>query len=92
MTKELTKKVVEFNISDIWPIAMVFVVAGIGISYGLMAMGEVQSDMTVGSAEYNATESAISGVAKFPEKFGTIATIVIAAIIIMILVRYLGQR
>ena len=108
---KMDKKVVEFSIGDIWPIALVFVVAGIGIAYGLQVMGEIKTDMITDTAgcglnstggtggtllynqcpaEYNATGSAIDGVAKFPEKFGTIATIVIAAIVIMILVRYLG--
>jgi hypothetical protein len=107
----MEKQIVEFNIQDIWPIALVFIIAGLGIAYGLQAMGEAKSDMVTDSvgcglnstggtggtllynqcpAEFNATNSAISGVAKFPSKFGTIVTIVIAAIIIMILVRYLG--
>jgi len=86
------KKIVEFGIEDIWPIALTFVIAGLGIAYGLQAMGEAKSDMTVNSSEYNATGQAITGIAKFPEKFGTLITIVVAAIIIMILVRYLGAR
>jgi len=111
MTK---KQIVEFNIGDIWPIALTFVITGLGVAYGLQAMGEAKTGMvtdnlgincgqnaTGGStgiaytncgAAYNATDQAITGVAKFPEKFGTIITIVIAAIIIMILVRYLGNR
>ena len=86
----MKKQIVEFNIQDIWPIALVFVIAGLGIAYGLQAMGEAKTGMTTNSAEYNATGQAITGIAKFPAKFGTIITIVIAAIIIMILVRYLG--
>ena len=112
------KQIVEFEIGDIWPITLTFVIAGLGIAYGLQAMGEASDSMgsdacsgywnttsgqcevsstnaTVLSsnpAEYNATTTAIEGVAKFPEKFGTIITIVVAAIIIMILVRYLGAR
>jgi len=89
---EKNKQIVEFGIGDIWPIALTFVIAGLGIAYGLQAMGEAQDDMTANSSEYNATQNAIEGVAKFPEKFGTIITIVVAAIIIMILVRYLGAR
>jgi len=84
----MDKKVVEFDIGDMWPIALAFIVTGIGIAYGLSAMGDVKSSMTVNSAEYNATQSAIEGVAKFPAKFGIIATIVVAAIIIGIIVRY----
>ncbi len=88
----MKKQIVEFNIQDIWPIALVFVIAGLGIAYGLQAMGEAKTGMTTNSVEYNATGQAITGIAKFPEKFGTIITIVIAAIIIMILVRYLGAK
>jgi len=45
--------------------------------------------MTAGTAARNATEDAITGVAKLPEKMGLIATVIVAAIIIGILVRYL---
>jgi len=44
------------------------------------------------SAEYNATVNGISGVAKIPEKIPTIATVVLAAVIIGILVTYLWAR
>jgi hypothetical protein len=52
-------------------------------------MGDVKSDMTADSAEYNATGNAITGVAKLPEKFPLIVTVVVAAILIGILTRYL---
>ena len=55
-------------------------------------MGDVKSDMTSNSAEYNASVSAIEGVAKIPEKMPLIATVIVAAIIIGILVRYLMVR
>ena len=40
-------------------------------------MGDVKSDMTTDSVEYNATADAITGVAKLPEKFPLIVTVVI---------------
>ena len=55
-------------------------------------MGDVQDDMTADSAEYNATADAISGVAELPSKLPTIATVVVAAVIIGILVTYLASR
>ena len=55
-------------------------------------MGDVRGDMTAGTAEYNATGFAIEGVSKIPEKMPLIATVVVAAIIIGILVRYLMVR
>lgn len=55
-------------------------------------MGDVQSDMTTGSAEYNATGDAITGVAKLPSKLPLIVTIIVAVVIISLLVRYLMVR
>lgn len=90
MNKE--KKEYEFNIQDMLPIGFTVVVLGIGLAYGLQVMGDVQTDMTAGSVEYNATADAMTGVAKLPAKLPTIMTIVVAAIIIGILVRYLLVR
>ena len=88
----MEKKICQFNLSDLLPIGLTFVVLGIGLAYGLNVMGDVQTDMTTGSAEYNATGYAITGVGKIPEKLPLIATVVVAAIIIGILVRYLMVR
>lgn len=82
----------EFNIQDLLPIGFTLVVLGIGLAYGLQVMGDVKTDMTVDSVEYNATGEALEGVAKIPNKLPTIATIVVAAVIIGILVRYLLVR
>lgn len=88
----MNRKVSEFDVRDMLPIGLTFVVLGIGLAYGLEVMGDVQDDMTTDSAEYNATSDAIAGVSKFPEKMEMIATVIIAAIIIGILVRYLMVR
>jgi len=88
----MQKKVMEFEIRDMLPIGLTFVVLGIGLAYGLNVMGDVKDDMTTGTAERNASEDAIAGVAKIPEKLPLIATVVVAAIIIGILVRYLVVR
>ena len=45
-----------------------------------------------GSAQINASTDAIRGVAKIPEKMPLIATVIVAAIIIGVLVRYLMVR
>ena len=45
-----------------------------------------------GSAAVNASTNAIKGIAKIPEKMPLIATVIVAAIIIGILVRYLMVR
>lgn len=82
----------KFQVGDILPLSLTIVVAGIGMAYGLNVLGDVQTDMTANSAEYNATGNAITAVAKFPEKLGLIVTVVVAAILIGILVRYLLFR
>lgn len=81
-----------FEIQDILTIGLVLVVTGIALAIGLQIMGDVQTDMTTNSVEYNATADAIEGVAKLPEKMPLIATVIVAAIILGILVRYLFVR
>jgi len=80
------------DINSLLPIALTFVVTGIAVAYGLQVLGDVQDDMDAGSTEANATEDTIDAVAKFPEKLGLLATIVIASIVLFILVRYLAGR
>jgi len=86
------ENVAEFQIQELMPIGMTLVVLGIGLAYGLQVMGDVQDDMTAGSSEYNATADAITGVAKIPEKLPTIVTVIVAAVVIGILIRYLFVR
>ena len=80
------------EIGDLFGIAMVFVVTGIGISYGLSVLDDVHDDLDANSVEQNATQDAIDATAKFPEKMGLLATVIIAALIIGVLVKYLWQR
>ena len=109
-----TYDVVEFDITDMLPIGMTMVVAGIGIAYGLEILGDMRDDVvsnvalsktcnttlnggtgavyTGCGAQYNATADSISATAKIPEKLPMIATVVVAAIIIGVLVRYLMVR
>ena len=122
----MQKKVVEFEIRDMLPIGLTFVVLGIGLTYGLNVQSDLKDELgtdicaaraenrtiyhwqtgecsdnttvslgwktEVGAAEYNASSDAITGVGKIPEKMPLIATVVVAAIIIGILVRYLLVR
>ena len=79
----------KFEITDIVPIVLVFVVAGIAIAYGVSVQVDVRDDFTANSLEYNATQNSIEATTKFSSKLPLIATVVIAAILIGILVRYL---
>lgn len=109
-----TKKVLKFELSELFGIGMLFVVIGIGMVYGLNVLSDVKTDMKIDcqspttynstagvcyynhapvySAHYNSSVDSITGVSKFPQKLPLIATVVVAAIIIGILIRYLMVR
>lgn len=80
------------DVKDLLPIGMIIVVTGIGVAFGLQVLGDVQADMTADSQEANATGDAITAVAKIPSKLGIIVTVLIAALLIGILVKYLFFR
>lgn len=82
----------EFQIGDLLPIGITIVVLGIALAFGLQVVGDVQTDMTANSAEYNATADTITGVSKLPTKLPIIVSVVVAAVIIGILLRYLLVR
>jgi Na+-transporting methylmalonyl-CoA/oxaloacetate decarboxylase gamma subunit len=82
----------KFQIGELLGIGMTLVVLGIGLAYGLQVMGDVKDDMDTGSMEANATDDAITAVAKIPEKLPTIVTVIVAAVIIGILITYLWGR
>lgn len=82
----------KFELKDLLPVALIFVVTGIGIAFGLSVMADVQSDFTTNSEEYNATGQAINSVSNISGKLPLIATVVVAAILIGILIRYLMVR
>jgi hypothetical protein len=78
----------EFEIKDLLPIGVTLVVVTIVLAFGLQILGDVKSDMTANSAQANATQKGIEGLAKIPDKMPLIATVVVAVVIIGILVRY----
>jgi hypothetical protein len=96
-------KQTKFQIGDIMPIAITLVVAGIAIAFGLSVMEDISTDLQTLNATgdfnaneqttaFNATGDAIEGVAKLPEKLPLIVTVIVAAIIIGILLRYMVLR
>lgn len=89
---ESESEVVKFDIGSLLPIGLTILVLGIALAYGLQIMGDLKSDMTASSLEYNATTAAMEGVAKIPEKLPLIVTVVLAAVIIGIIVRYLWMN
>jgi len=53
---------------------------------------QAQAEVSPQTAQWNSTVDGITGVAKIPEKLPTIATVVVASVIIGILVTYLWAR
>jgi len=84
--------IAKFDIQDLLPIALTLVVLGIALSYGLNVVADVRDTFTVNTSEYNATRDTVVAVAKIPDKLGLIVTIIVAAVIIGILLRYLFVR
>ena len=96
------QETVNLGIQDLWPVALVLLVSGIGIAFGLDITDDVQTDFvsnTAGcnstattscGAAYNATVDLESGVSNIASKMPTIALVIVAAVLIGILVRNLA--
>ena len=82
----------EFTIQDVMPVAVIFVVAAITIGYGASVLSSVQATQTANSYAYNATGYGLQSVNTVASNLPLIATIIVAAIIIGILVTYLIVR
>jgi hypothetical protein len=103
-------RVCEFDVQDLLPIGLLFVVTGIGIAYGISVMGSIKTDYSTTGYKptqaggcnsthqsgcgyaFNASRDAITATGVFSSKFSLIATVIVAAIIIGILVKYLMVR
>lgn len=81
-----------FSVSDMLPLGLTIVVLGIGLSLGLTVLADFQTDQVSGSDAYNGTGKAIEGLNKFTSYLPTIALVVVVAVIIGIIVKYLFAR
>ena len=93
-----------FTVSDMLPLGLTIVVLGIGLALGLTVLADFQSSMvtdtggcnstvTTGCGEaYNGTGEAITGVSTFTSYLPTISLVIVVAVIIGIVVRYLFMK
>ena len=81
-----------FQVGDMLPLGMTIVVLGIALSLGLTVLADFKGDQTANSNAYNGTADAEEGLTKFTSYLPTIALVIVVAVIIGIIVRYLFQR
>ena len=70
------------NMNLLYSFVIGFIVVGMLSAMALQVLGETQADMTVLSAEANATGEVIDGLGNLTEKFPLIATIIGFVVII----------
>lgn len=81
-----------YRLQDLLPVAIIFVVATIGISIGADVLDNIQTDQTSGSYAYNITGYGLEAEAELGSWLDTLALIVAAAIIIGVLVTSFMMR
>lgn len=88
--KPLKKK--GYQVGDLLPLAIVFVVVAVAISLGADVLDDIQSTQTTDSVAYNATGYGLTAMNTFAKWLPTIALVVVIAVIIGILIVYLARR
>jgi len=81
-----------FQVGDMLPLGLTIVVLGIALSLGLTVLSDFKADQTSGTLAYNGTADAEEGLTKFTSYLPTIALVIVVAVIIGIIVRYLFTR
>ncbi len=80
------------EVKDLLSVGLILAVLGIAVSYAINVVADVGDDFTANSLEANATTATNTALDKIPDKLGLIVTVIIAAVIIGILLRYLYIR
>lgn len=88
----LRKTMKGYSINQISAVGIVFVVAGIILSFGATILTDLQDDQTADSWAYNITQKALESLQTFGDWLPTLALVVVAAIIIGVLFFYLGRQ
>lgn len=75
-----------YQLRDLLPVALIFVVATIAISVGANILNDIEDDQTDNSYEDNITVNGLTGMATLGEWLPTLALVVAAAVVIGVLV------
>ena len=81
-----------YQVGDLLPLAIVFVVVAVAISLGADVLDDIQGTQEVDSTAYNATGYGLSSMNTLAKWLPTIALVVVIAVIIGVLVVYLARK
>jgi hypothetical protein len=84
-------KPAKFELKELLGIGFTLIVLGIGVAYGLDVMLDVEDDVDSRNASV-AINDTVDAVGKITDKLPTIATVIVASVIIGILITYLWAR
>ena len=79
------------DVRQLGAMGLIVVVAAIIISMGASILGELQGQQTTQSLPYNITGKGLEGLTTFGNWIPLIALVIVAAIVIGVIVRYLGN-
>ena len=88
MFKKMQKK--GFAIGDLVPIGITFVVVAIALSFGATILTNLSATQSAGSVAANSTTNGLLSLQTFTSWLPSLALVIVAAIVIGILVTYLG--
>jgi len=88
----LSRKKKGMTINDLAPIAIAFVVIAFVVSMGAEIVQDLYDDQTTDSYAKNASGEGLESLEELGSWLPTLALVVVAAIIIGVLVTYLGRR
>lgn len=80
-----------YTISNLIPLSIAFVVLAFVISMGASILSDLQGQQTADSTAYNITGKGLESLTTFGNWLPTLAIVVITAVIIGVLMYYLGR-
>ena len=75
-----------FGINDLVPIGVAFVLIVLVLAFGASIVADVEADQTTGSTAENVSNEGLGALSKMGQKLPTLATVVIAGVIIGVLI------
>lgn len=80
------------DLNDLFPAAITFVAVGVLLAFGLSIQVDVRDDFTASTAEYNASQNAVTANSNIASKLPILGTVLIAAIVVGVLIKAFVNR